>query len=282
MCDFKSFIVTKSGKVLFSDEDSHEAIIRKFADKYDLRDETTDPERLLFARVEITPPNGDVFEKDINNWNFVIDQSIIPTWWSDDNKRECLATLEKYLSEVIIDEQEIDVIEDKSGLYIRNSKIGKIINANVDRIGGSAKVDYIGGSAKVDYIGGSAKVDYICDSAIVARISDSANVARISDSAKVEYIGDSAIVDYIGDYAKVEYIGDYAKVEYIGDSAIVARISDSANVDRIGGSATATVYSPSVKYSLGDNAVAIERYTGTPIIKVANPEIVLEIIKEVK
>ena len=255
MCNFKSFIVTKSGKVLYTDEDSHEAIIRKFADKYDLRDETTDPERLLFARVEITPPNGDVFEKDINKWNFVIDQSIVPAWWSDDNKLECFATLEKYLPEVIIDGQEIDVIENKSGLYIRNSKIGKIISANVDYIGDSASVDYIGGSAKV---------------------------ARLGDDVKVARLGDDAKVARIGGYASVDYIGDSANVDYICGAANVARIDGSVNVTRIGDYANVTIYSPSVEYSLVDNAVAIERYSGTPIIKVANTDIVLEIIKEVK
>ena len=74
MCEFKSFIVTKSGVVLYNHQSSHESIIRQFADKYDLRDYILDPERLLFARVEITPPNRDVFEKDLSKWNFKIDQ----------------------------------------------------------------------------------------------------------------------------------------------------------------------------------------------------------------
>ena len=62
MCNFKSFIITKSGDILHTKKDnSHETIIEENKKKYDLRDETIDPKKLLFARVEIIPPNGDIF-----------------------------------------------------------------------------------------------------------------------------------------------------------------------------------------------------------------------------
>ena len=90
MCNFKSIIVTKNGDILhINGMDSHEEILIHYKEKYDLRDEEKDPQKLLFARVEITPPDNDFFEKDIKKWKFRIDQSITPTWFKKTLEKKC-------------------------------------------------------------------------------------------------------------------------------------------------------------------------------------------------
>ena len=124
MCQFKSFVVTKGGDVLWTEgEESHEGIIDAYKDKYDLKDDTTEPDKLKFARVEIVPPNNDVFEKDLKKWTFKIDQSITPTWWGKSLEEDCFRELSLYLKSHIIDGEDLDLIEDRKGLFINNSKI---------------------------------------------------------------------------------------------------------------------------------------------------------------
>jgi len=216
MCNFKSLIVTKSGDVLCTHEDSHESIIAHSKDKYDLRDETADPEKLLFARVEIRPPAGNVFEKDLSKWTFNIDQNIIPAWFDDDNKKACFAKLEAYLADVIIDGQEIDLIENKRGLYIRNSKIISLKNSSVQEMW------------------------------------ENSSVARMWENSSVQEMR---------------------------ENSSVARMWENSSVARMWGSSSIKVYSGSSKYALSDNAVAIEYYHDSPIIKVANNKIKIELMK---
>ena len=37
---------------------------------------------MKFARIEIKPPDGDIFNQDYDKWIFKIDQSITPKWWT--------------------------------------------------------------------------------------------------------------------------------------------------------------------------------------------------------
>ena len=61
MCNFFSCIVTRDGKVLFTEEDSHEHVIERSGLKDDLEH---------FVRVEYTNENG-----------YCVDESTIPEWY---------------------------------------------------------------------------------------------------------------------------------------------------------------------------------------------------------
>ena len=118
MCNFWSCIVTKNGEVLFDEmSDRHEDII----EKYKLVDDTADPALLKFARVEINPPNGDVFAH-INDWVFKIDQSIIPTWFTKENEKSCYKKLKYFTKKAILIGKEIKEIS-SGRFWVKDCKI---------------------------------------------------------------------------------------------------------------------------------------------------------------
>ena len=76
MCKAFSCIVMRSARVLWKlGVDSHSDILTQ----HSISDTENDPEKLEFARVEITPNNGSHFEPD--DWTLRIDQAITPLWW---------------------------------------------------------------------------------------------------------------------------------------------------------------------------------------------------------
>ena len=120
MCSFFSCIVTKEGKVVWDvEKDSHDDLLIMAG----IADKTADPDKMRFARVEITPPNGDVFEKDIKKWTLKVDQTITPHWFTEHTEKLCFGALKECLAEVIIDGETLPLLEKRNGLWIRNSKI---------------------------------------------------------------------------------------------------------------------------------------------------------------
>jgi hypothetical protein len=99
MCKAFSALVRSSGEVLWKfGVDSHEDLVSQFH----LQDLESDRSRLKFARVEITPANGNYLDPD--KWNFRLDEEATPTWWSPafeqfawDEHRKWLRKLDKIL-----------------------------------------------------------------------------------------------------------------------------------------------------------------------------------------
>ena len=78
MCDFASFVLTKD-KVFWSDNsDSHTDIIKEFG----LHEYGTNGPNIL--KVEIIPNTKIKSLRDYDNWNFIIDQDIMPEWYNKD------------------------------------------------------------------------------------------------------------------------------------------------------------------------------------------------------
>ena len=154
MCEFWSAIVTPDGKVHSGREsDRHEDIIERLK----LPDDTADRKKLKFARIEIIPPNGDVFA-DIKNWDFRIDERITPTWWNDKFEKKCFATLKRYLKTHVLVDQTIKEIR-AGRVWLKDCKVGRISgDAKVHSVSGDAKVHSVYGNAKVDSVYGNAKV----------------------------------------------------------------------------------------------------------------------------
>ena len=177
MCQIKSGIVLKDKIFCPLDYDSHEDMIKELK----LDDTTMNPN---FVRVEIIPKDNNVFNHNLDNWQFKVDQDLIPKWF-DKEEAEVLMKkeLQKWFKERFI--------------------FGKKDSINRGRwfLGGSAQVKYIYGSAQVKYIYGSAQVKYICGSA---------QVENICGSAQVENIGDRAICCFTGKNAKYKTIKDNA------------------------------------------------------------------------
>lgn len=95
MCKAFSCIIEPDQKVTWKmGIDSHDQLL-KIAD---LPDDTLDPAKIRFCRIEIAPKNGSYLEPD--EWVFRIDMDVTPTWWTLDHKKACLKTHKKWLKEL--------------------------------------------------------------------------------------------------------------------------------------------------------------------------------------
>jgi hypothetical protein len=91
MCQAFSCIVEPSKKVTWKfGVDSHTEL-QKLAG---LSDQTSDPAKMLFARVEITPDNKSYLKPD--SWSLRVDESITPTWLTPQHKEACFAAHKKW------------------------------------------------------------------------------------------------------------------------------------------------------------------------------------------
>ena len=83
MCKAFSCLVTRAGKVYWQmGTDGHEQLRDKYLPLDDnLKDESPErTERKSFARVEVTPANGNYLNPD--NWKVTIDEPVMPVWWT--------------------------------------------------------------------------------------------------------------------------------------------------------------------------------------------------------
>ncbi len=180
MCRFKSAIILKD-RVFIPDYNSHSDMLEELG----IEDTRQNAEK-LFIRTELTPKNGDVFS-NIDNWEFVVDQDILPDWYVKDyDKQRMINAVKEWAKEHI--HIGVDNLIITTGLehYIKDCKNVRICgSATVKNICGSATVEYICGSATVKNIYGSATVEYIYDSATVKNIYGSATVKNIYGNATV-------------------------------------------------------------------------------------------------
>ena len=76
--------------------DSHtDLIIQAGLDKYDV---TSDPSRMMFARVEITPKNNNYLFPD--EWILVVDEKITPNWFGTKHKEKAWAAHKKWIKQL--------------------------------------------------------------------------------------------------------------------------------------------------------------------------------------
>jgi len=91
MCKAFSCIVGRDKKVTWKfGTDSHEDLIKIAG----YGDDTLDPNKIEFCRVEISPKNGSYLDPD--KWVFKIDMDVTPTWWTLDHKKACEREFKKW------------------------------------------------------------------------------------------------------------------------------------------------------------------------------------------
>lgn len=114
MCKFKSGIITKS-KVFLAPiyNESHSDLLRSLQ----IEDNSMNASK-MFVRAELVPYNDDK-KSPISKWKFVVDQDIVPDWFSNDPGRyeaEFRETVQDWMNEhfeVICGEMCIKVEEDE-------------------------------------------------------------------------------------------------------------------------------------------------------------------------
>ncbi len=95
MCKAFSCVIGRDKTVTWRfGTDSHEGLIKIAG----YTDDTIDPDKIEFCRIEISPKNGSYLEPD--EWVFKIDMDVTPTWWTLDHKKSCLKEHKKWLEQL--------------------------------------------------------------------------------------------------------------------------------------------------------------------------------------
>ena len=95
MCKAFSCVIGRDKTVTWRfGTDSHEGLIKIAG----YTDDTIDPDKIEFCRIEISPKNGSYLEPD--EWVFKIDMDVTPTWWTLDHKKACLKEHKKWLEQL--------------------------------------------------------------------------------------------------------------------------------------------------------------------------------------
>ena len=95
MCKAFSCVIGRDKTVTWRfGTDSHEDLIKIAGYK----DDTLDPDKIEFCRIEISPKNGSYLEPD--EWVFKIDMDVTPAWWTLDHKKACLKEHKKWLEQL--------------------------------------------------------------------------------------------------------------------------------------------------------------------------------------
>ena len=95
MCKAFSCVIGRDKTVTWRfGTDSHEDLIKIAGYK----DDTLDPEKIEFCRIEISPKNRSYLEPD--EWVFRVDMDVTPTWWTLAHKRACEREHRKWKKEM--------------------------------------------------------------------------------------------------------------------------------------------------------------------------------------
>jgi hypothetical protein len=229
MCNFFSCIVTKNGDVLFDPmSDSHEAIIEANRERYDLTDNTCDPAELRFARVEITPPDNDVF-RPVSEWSLKIDQSITPVWWSEFYAKNAFAILENFLTPALLVGKNIQELTE-GRFWVKDCKIATVKggvfivvlfgSSQVGAMYGSSQVGEMSGSSQVRAMFGSSQVRAMYDSSQVGVMFGSSQVGEMSGSSQVRAMYDSSQVGAMYDSSQVRAMYGSSQVGVMEQNSI--------------------------------------------------------------
>ena len=95
MCKAFSCVIGRDKTVTWRfGTDSHEDLIKIAGYK----DDTLDPEKIEFCRIEISPKNRSYLDPD--EWVFKIDMDVTPAWWTLAHKRACEREHKKWVKEL--------------------------------------------------------------------------------------------------------------------------------------------------------------------------------------
>jgi len=194
MCQFFSCVITKPKKVFYSElSDSHEDIIKS----NNLDDSENGKLRELFCRIEILPPNGDVFA-DFSLWKLRVDEKEKPSWFTDKHEEACMIVAKKVIDKFVLIDKTVQEIKEGK-YYLKNSTIKYMTDSStIKSMYGSSTVERMSGSSTVKYMTDSSTVKYMTDSSTVKSMSGSSTVERMYGSSTVERMyGSSIAIDRI-------------------------------------------------------------------------------------
>lgn len=153
MCEFKSMILLKDRVFCPADTDEHSKMLEVLGIK-------DDKPQANFVKVEIRPPDGDVFAP-LKKWVFAVDQDNVPDWYVQevDEKRARVALEEWAKDHIIVGKKDFEIkmgyfyLKDCENVTISGGTVNEIKGGTVNVISGGT-VDKIKGNTVVNGIWG--------------------------------------------------------------------------------------------------------------------------------
>jgi len=221
MCNFFSAIITKNDIIYDPQTDMHEDLIKKAR----LDDTTLRPD---FVRVEINPIDGDIFNHDMNNWQFKIDQDLLPVWWTEDflriAKERTKQALQDVFGKIIFINVKNAVITNQRA-FLKNSSVEAWGNSSVVAWGNSSVVAW--GNSSVEARDNSS-VEAWDNASVVAW--DNASVVAW-DNSSVEARGNSSVVIPLSKTINIKSVQDNAVVKDLSGDKPKLIVSDINRFD---------------------------------------------------
>ena len=228
MCNFFSAIITKDGIIYDPQTDAHEDLIKKAG----LDDTTMKPD---FVRIEVNPKDSDIFNHDLDNWQFKVDQDLLPDWWTDDFVKMAEERAKKALQDVFskiffINVKDV-VIKNQRG-FLKNSSVEARKNSSVVARNNSSVVAR--DNSSVEAWNNSSVVAWN-NSSVVARENssvvawDNSSVVAWNNSSVVAW-NNSSVVAW--DNSSVE-AWDNSSVEAWDNSSVNIPYSTSINIKSV-------------------------------------------------
>jgi hypothetical protein len=185
MCNFFSGILTKDGKTLYDlDIDDHRILMEKFVicDKKPL-------ELRTWIKFEITPKDGNVFNKKKSNWIFKVDEERKIEWVSDRMIRNAYAALKTVLEKRVLDKGTHTINEGR--WFFGGSSTVEAYNSSTVKAYGSSTVEAYGSSTVEAYDSSTVKA---YNSSTVEAYNSS--TVEAYDSSTVKAYGSSTVEAY--------------------------------------------------------------------------------------
>ena len=188
MCQFLSLIITKSGKIYGDGSfDEHERLISdNVKEDPELKDDK-EPPRNTFVRIEIVPIDKDIFNHNIKNWEFKLDENIKPSWFIQEKyEKKCFAILKKVFKEQFLIGGEYDELN-RDVRFVKNVTI-KTLRSQVGEMRGSSQVGEMWESSRIGEMWDNTTVNIWSDKIQIKKQSGGKSVIikRYLDKVKVD------------------------------------------------------------------------------------------------
>jgi hypothetical protein len=192
MCNFFSAVFTKTKMYAFYGVDSHEDIIRLAGIK-----ESNVRGEINLVRCELTPNNP--MTLDFDQWNFRVDQDLIPDWFDREKAHKQMINYLKKAPAIIKD---VDSIYEQ--YYFATAKIDRMVGrSSILFMIGSSQVGEMIGSSQVGEMWGSSQVGKMIGSSQVGKMWDSSQVGKMIGSSQVGEMWGSSQVGEMWDSSQV-------------------------------------------------------------------------------
>ena len=229
MCNFFSAIITKDDIIYDPQTDAHEDLIEKAG----LDDTTSKPD---FVRVEMNPKDGDIFNHDMDNWKFKIDQDLLPDWWTEDfiqsAEERAKQALQDVFGKIFFINVKNAVIKNQRA-FLKNSSVEARENSSVEarenssvKAWGNSSVEARGNSSVV--ASENSSVEAWENSSVVAW-ENSSVVAW--ENSSVEAWGNSSVVIPCSKAINIKYVQDNATIKDLSGDKPKLIVSDINRFD---------------------------------------------------